>query len=194
VAINLATPDYVRSYLGRLETTIKSIDPKQVSKVGELLTAAREEGRQVFLAGNGGSAALASHMATDIAKGCSRNRDKRFRCISLTDNTPWITALSNDISYDDVFVEQIKNYANKGDLFIAISGSGNSKNILKALQWANQAGVVTVGISGFAGGKLKDMVNHHVHIKAEHMGLIEDGQQIVMHTLVYAFMDTEGMG
>lgn len=194
MAINLATPDYVRSYLGRLETTIKSIDPKQVSKVGELLTAAREEGRQVFLAGNGGSAALASHMATDIAKGCSRNRDKRFRCLSLTDNTPWLTALSNDISYDDVFVEQLKNYAVKGDLFIAISGSGNSKNILKALQWANQAGVVTVGISGFAGGKLKDMVNHHVHIKAEHMGLIEDGQQIVMHTLVYAFMDTEGMG
>jgi D-sedoheptulose 7-phosphate isomerase len=194
VAINLATPEYVRGYLGRLENTIKTIDPKQVSKVGELLTAARDEGRQVFLAGNGGSAALASHMATDIAKGCSRNRDKRFRCFSLTDNTPWITALSNDISYEDVFVEQIKNFANKGDLFIAISGSGNSKNILKALQYANQAGVVTVGISGFAGGKLKDMVNHHIHIKAEHMGLIEDGQQIVMHALVYAFMDTEGMG
>ena len=117
-----------------------------------------------------------------------------FRCISLTDNTPWITALSNDISYEDVFVEQLKNFANKGDLFIAISGSGNSKNILKALQWANQAGVTTVGISGFAGGKLKDMVNHHVHVKAEHMGLIEDGQQIVMHVLVYAFMDAEGMG
>lgn len=193
-SINLATTDYVRSYLGRLETLLKTIDPKQVSKVGELLSMAREEGRQVFLCGNGGSAALASHLAVDLGKGCSRNRDKRFRVISLTDNVPWLTALSNDIAYEDVFVEQLKNYANKGDVFIAISGSGNSKNVLKALQYANQVGCICVGISGFAGGKLKDMVQHHVHIKAEHMGLIEDGQQIVGHILVYAFMDAEGMG
>jgi len=192
--INLATTDYVRAYIGRLESVLKSLDPKQIARVGELLTIARQEGKQVFLCGNGGSAALASHLAVDLGKGCSRNRDKRFRVLSLTDNVPWMTALSNDISYDDVFVEQLKNYAEKGDLLIAISGSGNSKNVLKALQYANQIGCHTVGISGFAGGKLKEMVQDHVHIKAEHMGLIEDGQMIVGHILVYAFMDTEGCG
>jgi D-sedoheptulose 7-phosphate isomerase len=193
-ALNLVTTDYVRSYLGKLDNVLKTIDPKQVAVVGELLTMARHEGRQVFLCGNGGSAALASHLAVDLGKGCSRNREKRFRVISLTDNVPWMTALSNDISYDDVFAEQLKNYAQKGDIFIAISGSGNSPNVLKALQYANQVGCITVGISGFKGGKLKDMVQHHVHIKADHMGLIEDGQMIVGHMLVYGFMDAEGCG
>jgi D-sedoheptulose 7-phosphate isomerase len=194
MAFNLVSTDYVRSYLGKLDALLKTLDPKEVSRVGELLTAARAEGRQVFLCGNGGSAALASHLAVDLGKGCSRNREKRFRVLSLTDNVPWMTALSNDVSYDDVFVEQLKNYAVKGDLLIAISGSGNSKNVLKAVQYANQVGCVTVGISGFAGGKLKDMVTDHVHIKAEHMGLIEDAQLVIGHMLVYGFMDTEGCG
>ena len=191
---NPASTDYVRKYLGRLDTTLKNIDLKEVERLGGLLSAARAEGRQVFLCGNGGSAALASHLAVDLGKGCSRNREKRFRVLSLTDNVPWMTALANDISYEDVFVEQLRNYAEKGDLFIAISGSGNSKNVLKALVYANQVGCITAGISGFAGGKLKDLVQHHVHIKSDHMGLIEDGQMIVGHILVYAFMDTEGCG
>ena len=194
MAFNLVSTDYVRSYLAKLDALLKTIDPKEVSRVGELLTAARSEGRQVFLCGNGGSAALASHMAVDLGKGCSRNREKRFKVLSLTDNVPWMTALSNDVSYDDVFVEQLKNYAQKGDILIAISGSGNSKNVLKAIQYANQVGCITVGISGFLGGKLKEMVTEHIHIKAEHMGLIEDGQLIVGHILVYGFMDAEGCG
>ena len=193
-AVNLVTSDYVQSYLGRLASVLKTIEPKQVAKVGELLATAREEGRHVFLCGNGGSAALASHVAVDLGKGASRNRKKRFRVLSLTDNVPWITALSNDLSYDDVFVEQLMNFAGKGDVLLAISSSGNSKNVLKAVRYAKEAGCHTVGISGFAGGKLKDLVDHHVLIKAEHMGLIEDGQMVVGHILVYAFMDAEGAG
>ncbi|MEI6233815.1 MAG: SIS domain-containing protein [Planctomycetota bacterium] len=192
--INYATPDYIHGYLGKLEAVMKSLDTLEISAVGAILSAARHEGRQVFVAGNGGSAALASHIAVDLGKGCSRNREKRFRVLSLTDNVPWITALGNDISYDDIFSEQLKNYAEKGDVFLAISGSGNSKNILKALQAANQIGCVTVGISGFKGGALKDLVKHHVHVKADHMGLIEDAQLIVSHILMYAFMDVEGCG
>ena len=191
---NPVSTDYVRGYLARVEHTLRTVDPKQVAKVGELLTYARNEGKQVFFCGNGGSAALASHLAVDIGKGCSRGRDKRFRVISLTDNTPWLTALGNDISYDDVFVEQLKNYAQPGDVFIAISGSGNSKNILKAAEYAREKGCRTVAISGFAGGKVKDIVEHHVHIKADHMGLIEDGCHVVGHILVYGFMDVEGCG
>jgi D-sedoheptulose 7-phosphate isomerase len=192
--VNLANADYAKSYLSKLGNLLQTIDPRQVEAAGALLTAARAEGRQVFLIGNGGSAALASHLAVDLGKGCSRNREKRFRVLSLTDNVPWMTALSNDISYEEVFVEQLRNYAEKGDILFAISSSGNSKNVLKAVQYANQVGCETIGVSGFAGGKLKEMVKHHVLIKAEHMGLIEDGQMIVGHILVYAFMDAEGAG
>jgi D-sedoheptulose 7-phosphate isomerase len=191
---NVANSDYARSYISKLTAVLATIDPKQVEKAGELLTAARAEGRQVFLCGNGGSAAMASHIAVDLGKGCSRNREKRFKVLSLTDNVPWMTALSNDISYDDVFVEQLKNYAEKGDVVIAISSSGNSKNVLKAVHYANEVGCETIGVSGFTGGKLKDCVKHHVLIKADHMGLIEDGQMVVGHILVYAFMDAEGVG
>ena len=191
---NPATADYTRQYLVRLDHLLKAIDPQQIAAVGGLLAAARAEGRQVFLCGNGGSAALASHLATDLGKGCSRNRDRRFRVLSLTDNAAWLTALSNDISYDDVFVEQLRNYADADDVVIAISGSGNSRNVVKAVQWANLNGCVTVGLSGFAGGQLKNLVKHHVHLPGEHMGVIEDAQMIVGHILVYAFMDTEGCG
>ncbi len=194
MAENLVTTDYVRSYLDRLSAVLKSIDPEQVSRVGALLCAARAEGRHVFICGNGGSAATSSHIAVDLGKGASRNRDKRFRVISLTDNVPWMTALGNDLSYDDIFVEQLKNFAERGDVLLAISGSGNSKNVLKAVEYANQVGCRTVGLSGFAGGKLKNLVTDHVWIKAEHMGLIEDGQMVVGHVLVYAFMDVEGCG
>ena len=194
VPTNFATPDYIRAYLGKLDAVLKSLSPAEISAAGALLTAARHEGRQVFVIGNGGSAALASHVAVDLGKGCSRNREKRFRVLSLTDNVPWLTAIGNDIAYEDVFVEQLKNYAEKGDLLIAISGSGNSKNILKALHYANQTGCITLGISGFKGGALKDLVKHHIHVKADHMGLIEDGQLVVCHILMYAFMDAEGCG
>ena len=186
---NLVNSDYVRSYLARLAAVLQSIEPRQIEIVGELLTTARNEGRQVFLCGNGGSAASASHIAVDLGKGCSRNREKRFRVISLTDNVPWMTALSNDISYDDVFVEQLKNYAEKGDIVIAISGSGNSKNVLKALQYANQIGCETIALTGRDGGKLGPAAKLHIRVAEPHMGRIEDGHLIVCHMLCYYFME-----
>lgn len=193
-ATNFTTPAYVRSYLERLGALLQKLNPDTVARVGQLLADARAEGRQVFLCGNGGSAALASHLAVDLGKGSSRNRPKRFRVLSLNDNTPWLTALANDLSYEDVFVEQLRNFAQPGDVLLAISSSGNSKNILKAVEYANQIGCVTVGLSGFAGGKLKGLCKQHVLVPAEHMGLIEDGQMVVGHILVYAFMDAEGAG
>jgi len=193
-AVNLVTPAFVRSYLDRLGALLGKLKPEEVSRVGQLLADARATGRQVFLCGNGGSAALASHVAVDLGKGCSRNRPKRFRVLSLSDNVPWLTALANDVSYEDVFVEQLRNFAQEGDVLIAISSSGNSSNILKAVEYANQAGCETVGLSGFAGGKLKGLCKHHVLVPAEHMGLVEDGQMVVGHILVYAFMDAEGAG
>lgn len=191
---NPVTAHYARSYFDRLSTLFKDINPAQVETVGELLFQARAEDRYVFIIGNGGSAASASHLAVDFGKGCSRGREKRFKVISLTDNTPWITAIANDISYDEIFSEQLINFAHAGDLVIAISASGNSKNVIRALEVANQMNCVTIGISGFKGGKIKALVKHHIHIPSEHMGMIEDGQMTVGHILLYGFMDAEGCG
>src|SRR5213592_734444 len=146
---NPVTAAYARGYLEKLTGLLQRLDPQQVEAVGGLLHRARAEGRQVFLMGNGGSAAL---VAVDLGKGCSRGRERRFRVLSLTDNVPWMTAVSNDLSYEDVFAEQLANYAEKGDLVIAISGSGNSPNVLRAVERANALGCDTVGISGFEGG------------------------------------------
>ncbi len=191
---NTVTAPYATEYLAKLNQVLSAIDPRKIEEVGALLHAARAEGRQVLILGNGGSAATSSHLAVDFGKGCSRGREKRFRVISLTDNMPWITALGNDISYDDIFSEQLENYAQAGDVVLAISASGNSKNVIKALELANKIGCVTVGISGFAGGKLKDLVKIHIHVPDSHMGRIEDGQMIVGHILLYGFMDAEGCG
>jgi D-sedoheptulose 7-phosphate isomerase len=192
--INLVTTDYIRNYLGHLDALLKTLDTKQISKVGELLSAARYEGRQVFICGNGGNASLASSLAHTLNKGCSRNREKRFKAMALTDNIPLLTGLANDLAYEDVFLEQLKNFARKGDIFIALSGGGNAPNVLKALQYANQIGCESVGISGFLGGKLKELVHHHVYIKSDHLGHVENGQQIVCHILTHAFIDAEGLG
>ena len=120
---------------------------------------ARDNGSQIFVFGNGGSSATAAHLACDLVKGTSYQRDKRFRVIALTDNIQTITAYSNDVCYEDVFVEQLKNFVNKNDLVIALSGSGNSENVIKTIDYANKKGCRTIGLSGRDGGRLK------VHIK-----------------------------
>ncbi len=193
-ASNPVTEEYVRGYLRKLAKVLSALDPREVAKAGKLLFEARAAGRHVFVMGNGGSAASASHFAVDLGKGASRGRKKRFRVLSLADNVPWLTALGNDLAYEDVFVEQLANFAARGDVVIAISAGGNSPNVLKAVEYANAAGCATVGLSGYKGGKLKGLVRRHVHVPASHMGLIEDGQMAVCHILVYAFMDEEGCG
>jgi D-sedoheptulose 7-phosphate isomerase len=110
--------------------------------------------------------------------------------LSLTDNVPWITALGNDLSYADVFVEQLKNYARPGDLLLAFSGSGNSENVLRAVRYANSIGCRTIGLSGFAGGKLREEAQECLVVRADHMGRIEDGHFVIQHLVVYYFMST----
>jgi D-sedoheptulose 7-phosphate isomerase len=126
----------------------------------------------------------------DLGKGASLGAERRFRVLSLTDNVPWITALGNDLSYEDVFVEQLRNYARAGDLLLAISGSGNSENVLRAVRYANSIGCRTIGLAGFAGGKLREQAQECLVVSADHMGRIEDGHFVVQHLIVYYFMST----
>ncbi|GIU73549.1 MAG: phosphoheptose isomerase [Bryobacteraceae bacterium] len=183
--------DFIADYQNRLAATLGRLPLDRIAKAAEWLREAREEDRQIFVCGNGGSAATASHFVCDVLKGCSYGRGKRFRILALHDNLPTLTAYSNDVSYEQALVEPLKNYARPGDLLIALSGSGNSPNVLHAVEWANANGLRTIGLTGRDGGRLGPLVQLQIHVPDMHMGRIEDGHMIVLHMLGYYFMETE---
>ena len=179
------------SYKQALLQTIDSIDSSLVSQAIDWFKDAREKGATIFVAGNGGSASTASHFACDMVKGASFNRESRFRIMALTDSLPTMTAYSNDVGYDVVFAEQLKNFAKPGDLYMAISGSGNSPNVIRAMEYANQAGCKTLALTGRDGGKLGAQAQLNIQVPVPHMGRIEDAHMIVCHMIAYYFMDSE---
>ena len=143
---------HIQQYLTDLKTTLDALDSAQIKAVRDRVAAVRERGGQLFLCGNGGSAATASHLANDLGKGASYGRQgPRFRVIALTDNIPWITALANDVGYEVIFSEQLRNLGQSGDLLLAISGSGNSPNIIEAVGVAKEIGMEVIGWTGFGG-------------------------------------------
>lgn len=156
---------------------------EDVDRVTELLVRAYEQERSIFLFGNGGSAALASHFACDLAKGTVNGSKKRFRVLALTDNVPLMTAWANDSNYEDIFAEQLANFARPGDIAFAISGSGNSPNVLQALRTAKHLGLMTVGLGGFAGGKMRNFCDACIVIPCDNMQIIEDLHLCVAHSL-----------
>src|SRR6185437_3324196 len=168
-------------YLDRVCEEIRRLDPAQLEALSALIEDAYHAGRFVFICGNGGSGANASHLCEDLAKGTLRDfeHQKRLKVLSLTDNTPAILAWGNDAGYDRIFVEQLKNLATAGDVLLAISGSGNSPNVLKAVEWANGQGLTTVGITGFGGGELRSLARHSLHVAVDDMGIVESLHQVV---------------
>ena len=179
------TMSFPQQYKDDVLRAIETIDLDKVNQAIEILAQARDEDRRIFVCGNGGSASTASHFACDMVKGASFNREKRFRIMALTDSLPTITAYSNDVCYDCVFAEQLKNFAEPGDVVIAISGSGNSPNVLRAVEYANSIGCQTIALSGRNGGKLGPLAQLNIQASNPHMGRIEDLHLIVMHMICY---------
>ncbi len=173
-------------YLDYLIESANKTDQEQIEKFIELMMQAYREERMVFVIGNGGSAANASHFAEDLSKGTLPHSEhpKRIRAISLTDNISFITALANDHGYDTIFEQQLKTFAKPGDYVIAISGSGNSPNIVKAVQWANDNGLVSIGVTGYNGGKLKEINKYSLHIELNDMCTAESIHSILFHYIV----------
>ena len=173
-------------YIQDLNEILSKIARDQVKDLIDLLLKARREGRSIFVIGNGGSAANASHFAQDLAKGCRGALDSevRFKAVSLTDNIPFITALANDDGYQYVFEQQLRTFAKTGDILVAISGSGNSPNVLRAVDWANQNGLTTIGVTGFDGGKLKALTRHQLHVPLNDMCTAESIHSILFHYVV----------
>jgi D-sedoheptulose 7-phosphate isomerase len=180
---------FPEQYKTELLQTIDCIDLEKVSQAIEWFREAREQGRQIFVCGNGGSASTASHFVCDMVKGASYQRQSRFRIMALTDSLPTLTAYSNDVSYDCVFAEQLKNFARSGDVVMAISGSGNSPNVVCAVEYANSIGCRTLALTGRNGGKLGPLAMLNLQVPVPHMGRIEDAHMIICHMIAYHFMD-----
>lgn len=173
-------------YLERVCEEVRGLDRGQLTSLGDRIERAYREGRFVFIIGNGGSGANASHLCEDLAKCTLRDfeNQRRLKVLSLTDNTPWVMAVANDISYSAIFLEQLKNLSSPGDMLLAISGSGNSPNVLQAVEWANAHGVETFGVTGFDGGKLLGLARYNLHAPVNDMGIVESLHLVAFHWVI----------
>ena len=163
--------------------TLGGLSRESISSLTDLILNARNNDETIFVFGNGGSGANASHICGDFVKGASHGLEKRFRVICLNDNIPALMAIANDISYEDIFVEQLKNLLKKNDVVIGVSGSGNSMNIVKALEYANEVGAKTVALCGYSGGKIKNIAKLAIHAKIDNMEVVEDVHLVVAHCI-----------
>ncbi len=164
--------------------------------VAEIIRAFREalkQDRQIFIFGNGGSASNSSHFITDLGKGASDKLGSRFRCLSLNDNISWITALGNDYAYEDVFVRQLQNFAKPGDIVMTLSVSGNSPNLVRAIDWGVNNGMYTIALVGAKRGRLAQLAQKVIVINSEHYGRVEDAHMGICHMICYAFMENPSL-
>ncbi len=179
--------EHVDSYLARLSAAVDALPRDRLELLGELLFRAYENEKQVFTLGNGGSASTASHMAADLAKNTIGPNMRRFRILSLNDNTSIMTALANDMGYENVFCEQLVNLITAGDLLVVISASGNSENVLKAMSYAQERSAQVVGLLGFDGGRAAAIADLSIIVPSDHYGVIEDAHLIINHIFVDYF-------
>ena len=190
-----------QQYLTRCAEEFGKLDLSQAIGLAEEIHSAYQDGRFVFIIGNGGSGSNSSHFCEDLGKSTLRREDflndnmKRLKVLSLTDNTPYILAWGNDEGFDRIFVEQLKNFASPDDVLIAISGSGNSPNILNAVEWANRHNLRTWGITGYSGGKLQPLAKKNLHVPLDDMGMVESIHLVLFHWIlndVYARINRVG--
>jgi D-sedoheptulose 7-phosphate isomerase len=180
---------WLKSYVEAQKRALDSISIEALDRLIGTFEKALAEDRQIFTCGNGGSAANASHFATDLGKGSSDAAVKRFRILSLNDNVAWMTALANDHSYEDVFVRQLQNYARPADILLVMSVSGNSPNVVKAVRRAIEHKLCTIALVGGKGGQLADIAHDVIMVDSVHFGQVEDAHMGICHMLSYAFME-----
>ncbi len=180
----------ILNYLYEVGTTLDKLPIDKIARVVEVLCDARDKGNNIFTFGNGGSAATASHFASDLAKGAICNGKPRLKVFSLTDNIPLLSAWANDTDYDSIFAEQLENFVVPGDVAIAISGSGNSPNALNGVKTAKAKGATTVGFAGFDGGKLRDLVDISLVVPNHNMEQVEDIHLMLGHIITTCLRQT----
>ena len=174
----------ITAYFEKEKTVLDAINKDDLNTLMNLLLEAKDAGKRIFIMGNGGSAATASHYVCDFNKGISFGKEKKFKFICLNDNVPTMMAYANDLSYADVFIGPLKNFFQEGDIVIGISGSGNSENVVRAIQYANENKGVTVGLTGFSGGKVKQLSRYNVHVPVDDMQITEDLHMVLDHCMM----------
>ncbi|MGE4586140.1 MAG: SIS domain-containing protein [Mangrovibacterium sp.] len=174
----------IAAYFDLLKKTIDNINKEDLNAIMNVLVEAKDNGKQIFIMGNGGSAATASHFVCDFNKGISFGKEKKFKFLCLNDNIPSLMAYGNDLSYDDIFLYPLMTYFHPGDVVIGISGSGNSKNVVKALEYANKNNGITIGLTGYDGGKVKMLCQYNVHIPVNDMQITEDLHMVLDHCMM----------
>ena len=179
----MSTNSPYKKYFDKLKKTLDEIDTGSINTAVDILLQCREKGGTMYIFGNGGSAANASHIAGDFLKGISYGMEKRFKTHCLNDNIAGTTAITNDLSYDEVFIEQLKTYLSPGDVVIGISGSGNSENVVRAVEWARGKGASTIALTGYKGGRLKQVAEFVLHVPVDDMEITEDMHTIIFHAI-----------
>ena len=174
----------ITAYFEKEKTVLDAINKDDLNTLMNLLLEAKDAGKRIFIMGNGGSAATASHYVCDFNKGISFGKEKKFKFICLNDNVPTMMAYANDLSYADVFIGPLKNFFQEGDIVIGISGSVNSENVVRAIQYANENKGVTVGLTGFSGGKVKQLSRYNVHVPVDDMQITEDLHMVLDHCMM----------
>jgi|SRR5580704_15626261 D-sedoheptulose 7-phosphate isomerase len=185
---------WITDFIATQKAALDSIPAASVAKIIGLFQKALLEDRQIFVFGNGGSAANASHFATDLGKGSSDKIGRRFRVFCLNDNVSWMTAIGNDYAYDEIFLRQLMNYGRSGDLVLALSVSGNSPNVVKALEWSGKNGLHTIALVGGKRGRMAEIAGDVIVIDSTHYGRVEDAQMGICHMICYAFMENPELG
>ena len=183
--------EWISDYIAAEQKALASIPVEQVEQAINTVKKALENDRQIFVFGNGGSASNSSHFATDLGKGSSDAVGKRFKVLSLNDNVSWMTAIGNDYAYEDIFVRQLENYGQAGDIALTMSVSGSSPNLVKAFEWAKANDLYTIAMVGGKRGKLAEIASETIVIDDTHYGRAEDCQMGIAHMLCYAFMEVD---
>ena len=181
--------NWLTQYQQAQQAATAAIPLEQVAQIVRIIGDALREGKNIYVFGNGGSAANASHFATDLGKGASDKVGRRFRVLSLNDNVSWMTAIGNDYAYEDIFVRQLENFGSTGDVVLSLSVSGNSPNCVKALVWARQHGLKTIALVGSKRGRMAEVAEQVLVVNDTHYGRVEDTQMTICHMICYAFME-----
>ncbi len=184
--------DQIKQYIEMEKQVLDSLDSEEINEVMNVLENARLKGKRIFICGNGGSASTASHLECDFNKGISYDQDVKYDIECLSDNVPMMMAIANDIGYDDIFVVPLRNKLKLGDIVIGISGSGNSENVVRAFEYANKLGADTIALTGYSGGKLKEIAKYNIHVNIDNMQVVEDVHLVLNHMMMFILSGMKG--